>query len=921
MPDFTKMLCNILAGIVIGAGVASAAEPMPTFSNVSVHDPSVIKVGDRFYVFGSHGASAWTEDLMNWTQFASSVNAGNPPHFSTFQSELSELIAWTGSNTLWAADVIQLPDGKFYYYYNVWTDLSGYRSYMGVAVADDIEGPYADRGEILKGGTGVAGFNASVHPNTIDPDVFFDQAGRLWMVYGSYSGGIFILELDSATGFPSPGQGYGKKLIGGNHARIEGAYIIYSPESEYYYLFMSFGGLDAVGGYNIRLGRSRNPDGPYLDAAGTDLVNVAGAPGTLFDDVSIAPHGVKLMGGFQFVNATGEPGSASRGYVSPGHNSAYYDPETGKHLLFFHTRFVGLGEVHEVRVHQMFVTADEWLVVAPHRYAQETIEATDPARIPGNYRFINHGKAITATVTSSSSLTLHPDGSVTGTSNGTWQLSGDYDATLMLDGTSYRGVFVDQWDQGNQSWVLAFTALSNDGVAVWGSKVAIDAAPAIVTQPAGQDVVAGSRVTLSVAATADPGPAYQWRKDGADIDGATGASFTIAKARADDAGSYTVVITNPAGSVTSNAASLDVTVPPFISAHPASLTQVPSTAASLTVTASGTGTVSYQWFKDGDAIPGETGNTLALSALEIDDAGDYSVRVSDSVGSTTSRLARIVVANPVEGRISNLSVRSIAGFGGQPLIVGFVMTDGEKDVLVRAVGPALASFGVGGTMDNPTLTMHALVDGTDAIVASNDNWGDGGNAAALASVFSSVGAFPFPEAGSKDAALVTAVDGSRTVHVASGLPAQDGVVLVETYDMNPAEGARLANVSARNFAGVGSQTLIAGFVIDGNVPKRVLIRGVGPTLSDFGVQEAIEDPRLEIFTTIEGQDRVVASNDDWAEEPAVADSSAAAGAFALRDQSGDAAIVMTLPAGAYTAHVSGFGATTGEALVEIYEIP
>ena len=99
--------------------------------------------------------------------------------------------------------------------------------------------------------------------------VFRDNGGKLWMVYGSYSGGIFIMEMDPATGLQKSGQGYGKHLMGGNHARIEGAYILYSPDSKYYYLFVSFGGLDANGGYNIRVARSLNPDGPYLDAAGT----------------------------------------------------------------------------------------------------------------------------------------------------------------------------------------------------------------------------------------------------------------------------------------------------------------------------------------------------------------------------------------------------------------------------------------------------------------------------------------------------------------------------------------------------------------------------------------------------------------------------------------------------------------------------
>lgn len=91
-------------------------------------------------------------------------------------------------------------------------------------------------------------YDATKHPNVVDPHTFFDQNGKLWMVYGSYSGGIFILEMDKKTGFPLPGQGYGKKLIGGNHSRIEGAYILYHPETQYYYLYMSFGGLPLTAG-------------------------------------------------------------------------------------------------------------------------------------------------------------------------------------------------------------------------------------------------------------------------------------------------------------------------------------------------------------------------------------------------------------------------------------------------------------------------------------------------------------------------------------------------------------------------------------------------------------------------------------------------------------------------------------------------
>jgi hypothetical protein len=228
---------------------------------------------------------------------------------------------------------------------------------------------------------------------------------------------------------------------------------------------------------------------------------------------------------------------------------------------------------------------------------------------------------------------------------------------------------------------------------------------------------------------------------------------------------------------------------------------------------------------------------------------------------------------------------------------------------------------VTGFMTDPMLDVYAKVNDADVIVATNNDWGAGGQAATLSAAFDQVFAFSLPGTASKDAALLTNVDGSRTVHANSFGTPQRGVVLVEAYDMEPAAAARLVNVSARNYAGRDAETLIAGFFIDGNVPKRVLVRGVGPTLQDFNVSGVLSDPRLELHTTINDTDVLVATNDNWADEPGVAAASSAAFAFTLRDASTDAALVLTLPAGGYTALVSGAGTTTGEALVEVYELP
>jgi arabinan endo-1,5-alpha-L-arabinosidase len=208
---------------------------VPTFTDVTVHDPSVVRVGADFYVFGSHLASARTRDGQHWTQVTTDTTAAQGNALVPDpQVQFQEALAWVGSNTFWAPDVIRLPDGRFYFYYCVGR-LDAPVAALGVAVSSSITGPYTNLGVMRRSGAfgqpsdDGTNYDPTVHPNTVDPDVFFDRHGKLWMVYGSYSGGIFILEMNPATGFPLPNQGYGKKLIGGNHSRIEGAFVLYSP--------------------------------------------------------------------------------------------------------------------------------------------------------------------------------------------------------------------------------------------------------------------------------------------------------------------------------------------------------------------------------------------------------------------------------------------------------------------------------------------------------------------------------------------------------------------------------------------------------------------------------------------------------------------------------------------------------------------
>jgi arabinan endo-1,5-alpha-L-arabinosidase len=442
----------------------------------------VIKVDGTFYVFGSHLAAARSTDLMNWTKIADGVTAANPL-FNNVVTSLADTFAWAQVTDLWAPDVVKLADGKFYQYYCACKGDSP-RSALGVAVADKVEGPYVNKQILLKSGMwglvsedGVNVYDALTMPNVVDPNTFFDKDGKLWMIYGSYSGGIFILEMDATTGLQKPGQGYGKHLIGGNHSRIEGAYVMYSPQSKFYYMFTSFGGLDANGAYNMRVARSLNPDGPYVDAKGNDMANVKSNPALpLFDDASIAPYGQKIMGNHQFALADGETGTPL-GYVSPGHNSAYYDAAAGKYFLIFHTRFPGTGEIHQIRVHEMFINADGWLVVAPFRYAPLSKNATalsadvTAGDAVGSYKMINHGKDISTTIKASQNIRLAADGTVSGAASGTWKYDGGNKITISLGATgTFAGVLSRQWNTNASAFVVTWTAQSVDGVSIWGAR-------------------------------------------------------------------------------------------------------------------------------------------------------------------------------------------------------------------------------------------------------------------------------------------------------------------------------------------------------------------------------------------------------------------------------------------------------------------
>jgi hypothetical protein len=324
-----------------------------------------------------------------------------------------------------------------------------------------------------------------------------------------------------------------------------------------------------------------------------------------------------------------------------------------------------------------------------------------------------------------------------------------------------------------------------------------------------------------------------------------------------------------------------------------------------TVTASGQISITTA---DGAAYSGTVSSATSLiSATLTSPAGSTMTFAGVQDGSTASANQRMI----------NISTRASVSGGSQVAIAGFVIAGQQsKTVLIRAVGPSLAGFGVAGPLGAPTLTLYS----GPTVVSTNTGWGSAPNASQIAGAASLAGAFALAP-GSADSAILTTLSPGAYTAVVGSANGASGVALVEVYDLSGASpGQELVNLSSRAFAGPGEDSLIAGVVVNGTAPKRLLIRAAGPALAQFGISGGLASPQLTLFSG----STVIAQNSGWstsADSSAIAQAAADAGAFAYAPGSADSAIIIELPPGAYTAQVSGLGGASGISLVEVYEVP
>ena len=482
-----------------------------------------------YYVFGSHLAQASSKDLIKWsylgTQGYTNSSLYGPLADSLAESFAWAGLNdedQKGGYAVWAPDITYNENyvwedgskGAYMMYYC--TSSTAFRSCIGYAVCKNVNGPYTYVDTLIYSGftktsnpvtttsdnmgtktvdtwyintnivdvyktatqkTDISvddlssdyfngnNYNTNLYPNAIDPAIFYDKDGGMWMAYGSWSGGIYLLELDPATGqaihpTASAKDGnvitdiyFGKKIAGGYGQSGEGPYVIYDKDTSYYYLYMSYGFLTANEGYNIRMFRSENPDGPYVDAAGKEATwGSSGHNGI----------GVKVLGSYNLPCLTYK-------YMAPGHNSALIDDD--KMFLVYHQRFSTGNEGHELRVHQMLMNENGWPCVLPYEYTGETVaDGYKKDEVAGTYYMIKQDPNDNTSAVEYNAVALNDDGTLSGYLKGSWEMKDNSIYLSIKCGTAtYQGVICEMKDEAGTD-CMAISLIGENNCSLLGVK-------------------------------------------------------------------------------------------------------------------------------------------------------------------------------------------------------------------------------------------------------------------------------------------------------------------------------------------------------------------------------------------------------------------------------------------------------------------
>lgn len=464
-----------------------------TWQEGCVQSPSVIYEDGKYYAFSndSFGAPSGyqvrcSEDLMHWEYIGSAFSLEgtqsaykNGTATSTcgkFQPAYNWCVTDTkevgygictrtdGSMSFWNPHVIKGKDGKFWLYFSLTGYFGGSKSCIGLAKSDRVDGGYEFVGLILRS---VGGW---VSPNAIDPYAFYDKDGKLYLVYGSYGMGIYIIELNAETGLRKDGltyekfraktasfkDYYGVQLATGT---VEGGAIVYHEGVEviengnaikknFYYFVCSYGSLSSA--YSIRMGRSENVLGPYTDVNGNTLV--------CSTDIGT---GNKLMGSYKW-------SGTNLDYYCPGQVD-FVTSAHGKNLMAYHCRtnyFINQGlsrsnNFHYLYVNQYDFNSDGWIVMNPNRYALERLcDVTKEELLSvssGRFEMVVFTQGVVPV--QAQRVTLNEDGTISGYYTGVWKMYGGRYISIITDGEEYHGTVMPAWQDTQKNAGITVSAL------------------------------------------------------------------------------------------------------------------------------------------------------------------------------------------------------------------------------------------------------------------------------------------------------------------------------------------------------------------------------------------------------------------------------------------------------------------------------
>ncbi|MCT2342908.1 arabinan endo-1,5-alpha-L-arabinosidase [Bacillales bacterium AN1005] len=404
------------------------------WGTLGAHDPTIVKENGVYYMFATdtffEGKPTQgvpirkSTDLVHW-EFVGTALAGIPTEAGT----------WANAGGLWAPEVIRY-NNKYYMYYSAST-FGSTVSCIGLATAEHLKGPWSDQGIVIKTNPNIAKHNA------IDANIITDKNGRYWMCYGSFFGGIYIAELNMETGRLKNEQDYGTLLAKRPKSvdtAIEGAFIYYHEELDYYYLFTSYDSLNDS--YNVRVARSKEITGPYVDINGNSMLETNIQPDSI---------GVKLVGSYQF--------NEDISWIGPGHNSIF--TEGKKNYMVHHVRIEERSPYHFAFIREMFWLNNGWPVVSPEHYEKLDAYSLSDRDLLGKWEIIAFDD--TTSIKESEFFTINDSNLAE------FEPLGEHQYLHKKSGTIFIIFACKNWKEDKEG--IAFSGLTPNGNTIFGKRV------------------------------------------------------------------------------------------------------------------------------------------------------------------------------------------------------------------------------------------------------------------------------------------------------------------------------------------------------------------------------------------------------------------------------------------------------------------